>query len=211
VLTTWRYQDNPKASLEIDPLARPSGLICCSFSLVLVQGFLSGGWILLVPASIDPPTSFGGSWTCSAASSKEILSSLSYVATLIFLTIIVSFKARKNSEARSILVCCIFLALEAATWTAAAHSESLEAMHRDCVTGVIAGLIGATLVLFTIFIPKLAQHSKLSKEKKIQQIQNATMRAHNKMQPVMYGAPNYTNTTNSSSRSVVIKAFPGMH
>jgi 7 transmembrane sweet-taste receptor of 3 GCPR len=196
--------------MEIDPLARPGGLICCSFSLVMVQGFLSGGWILLVPASIDPPSRFGGSWTCSAATSKEILSSLSYVGSLIFLTIIVSFKARRNHEARNILVCCIFLALEAATWTAAAHSESLVVLHRDCVTGVIAGLIGATLVLFTIFIPKLAQHSKIAKEKKIQQIQHATLRVQKKMQPVMYGLPHYSNTGSSSPRSVVIKAFPGI-
>ncbi|XP_059490514.1 uncharacterized protein LOC132205474 isoform X2 [Neocloeon triangulifer] len=209
VVTIWRYQDNPKADLEIDPLSRPCGLLCCSFSLIMVQAFLSGGWILLVPAGAAPPTSFGGSWTCMAASSKEILSSLSYVATLILLTIMVSFKARRHPEARNILVCCIFLAFGAGMWTAAANSVTLAALHKDCMAGVVAGLVVATLVLITIFIPKLAQHSRLSKDKKIQQIQHATMRAHKNMQPVMYGVPQYSNPSpNSSSRSVVIKAFP---
>ncbi|XP_065333092.1 uncharacterized protein LOC135934993 isoform X1 [Cloeon dipterum] len=209
VVTIWRYQDNLKADLERDPLTRPSGLLCCSFSLIIVQAFLSGGWILLIPAEMVPPTKIGGSWTCLASTSKEIVSSLSYVGTMIVLTILVAFKARKHPEARNILICCIFLALEAASWTAAAYSVTLASLHKDCMAGVAAGLIAATLVLITFFIPKLAQYSRLSKEKKIQQIQSATLRVHKNMQPVMYGVPQYTNSSpNSSARSVVIKAFP---
>lgn len=171
----------------------------------MVQAFLAGGWILLIPAEVEPPTSLDGSWTCAAASGRELLGSLSFLGALLLTTFVVALKARKDGEARNILACCILLGLAGGAWVAAANSTTLAAHHRDCVAGVAAGLLSATLVLLCLFIPKILQYSKLSKEQKRQQHQS-TLMSHSKLQPVMYGVPHYPV---SSPHSLVIKAFPG--
>jgi cytochrome bd-type quinol oxidase subunit 2 len=208
VVTTWRSQGCTKGSLpDGDPLSSPGGLLCCALALVIVQAFLAGGWLLLVPADIEPPTSLDGLWTCAAASGRELLSSLSFLGALLITTAFVSVKARKDGESRSILVCCVLLALAGGAWVAAANSSTLAEHHRDCVAGVVAGLVSATLVLLCVFVPKLLQHARLSREQERQQHHAAAMMNHSKLQPVMYGVPHYPSV--SSPHTLVIKAFPG--
>ncbi|KAF4521918.1 hypothetical protein B566_EDAN007473 [Ephemera danica] len=209
VVTTWRCQGCTKGSLpDGDPLSRPCGLLCCAMALVVVQAFLAGGWLLLVPADVEPPTNLEESWTCAAASGRELLGSLSFLAALLVTTAFVSLKARKDGESRSILACCVLLAVAGGAWVAAANSPTLADHHRDCVAGVIAGLVSATLVLLCVFVPKLLQHARLSREQERhqQQQQHAAVISHSKLQPVMYGVPHYPSV--SSPHTLVIKAFP---
>lgn len=202
VVTTWRCQACPKGSLsDGDPLSRPGGLLCCALSLVVVQAFLAGGWLLLVPADVAAPTSLGGGWTCAAASGRELIGSLSFLAALLLATAAVALKARKDGEARNILACCFMLGLAAGAWVAAANSSTLSSQQRDCVAGVAAGLVSATLVLLCLFVPKMLQFARLSREATRQQARTV------KMQPVMYGVPHYPSS--SSPHTLVIKAFPG--
>ncbi|KAK6621448.1 hypothetical protein RUM44_001255 [Polyplax serrata] len=141
-------------------VTKPFSLLLYAGAFTLIQGLLSGVWLILRP----PATDFkADKWICYPPHGPDshLIFSMIYPLILLVATIILSLQIcskAKNDEARWILISSSLVAIVLCCWAIAIGTRVWQRHRTPCTN-----LATATILLLCLYVPKIRKHSELKK------------------------------------------------